>query len=133
MAWKTELAGKFKNSTFFGKEDEITLPSSATAGYSSVIEFMQPDTKNEHKYVTFGANASAVSGTNLDIALMGADTSGGTKYLLLDALVADITTTGRISAVVDLNLYPAPYYYIRHTSDADESANTVDYFITYSV
>lgn len=131
MAWVSKLTGKFKKTMAFAKETKITLPSSATTEYSSEIDFLKPNLKNNNYYVTFGANASAVSGTNIDIALYGADVSGGTKYLLKDALVADITATGRVSAVVDLNQYPAPYYYIAHTSDVDESANTIDYFITF--
>jgi hypothetical protein len=71
-------------------------------------------------------NASAVSGTNLDISLHGTWEAGGSKVTLVsDALVADITATGNNVDILDLNAYPMPYYYIGWTADADESANTI--------
>ena len=105
--------------------ESYTLPSSATIGYSSVIK-KQPDMSKANKYVTCTFNASAVSGTNLDIALYGSDTEAGTtKFLLKDAVVADITATGTVAGQVDLNAYPAAYYFLAWTADADESANTI--------
>ena len=106
--------------------ETYTLPASATTEYTTVIKDFMPDGAFLNRYVTFFFNASAVTGTNLDIALYGADTEAGTKYLLLDAVVADITATGATAAVIDLNAYPAPYYFLSWTSDVDESANTVD-------
>lgn len=107
-------------------EETKTLPSSATTEYSSEIDFLRfRDLSKEHEYVTFVINPSGVSGTNLDIALYGANESGGTKFLLKDALVADITAAGAVASVIDLKAYPAPYYYVAWTSDADESANTI--------
>jgi len=129
--WTTKLVGKFKNRNTYAREDNITLPSSATTGYSSEIDFLQPRLKNNNFYVNFSAKASAVSGTNIDIALYGANESGGTKYLLLDAVVADLTDGTIKQNVIDLNQYPAPYYYLAYTTDADESANTIEFVITY--
>lgn len=122
MAWtKTSVANK----GILLLEETYTLPSSATTEYTTEIDDMWPNGEaNRYIQVTF--NASAVSGTNLDIALYGAATTGGTKYLLLDAVVADITATGTVAASVDLNAYPAPYYYFAWTSDIDESSNTID-------
>ena len=106
--------------------ESYTLPSSATTEYSSVIKKVKPNLDNANRYVEIGFNASAVTGTNLDIALYGSDTEAGTsKYLLKDAIVADITATGWSFGQVDLNAYPAPYYFLAWTSDADESANTI--------
>ena len=110
----------------------ITLPSSATIGYTPVIEFLGIRKDTEKKYVTIVATASAVSGTNVDLSLYGSLTATGEKFLLLDlnSIVADITNSAKTKAgVLDINAYPAPYYYLAHTTDADESANT----ITYSV
>ena len=106
--------------------EQYTLPASATTEYSSVIKDFQVDGNQVSRYVTFTLNASAVTGTNLDIALYGASTEAGSKYLLKDAIVADITATGIVAGIHDLNLYPAPYYFIAWTSDVDESANTID-------
>lgn len=109
--------------------ETYTLPSSATTEYSSVIDANKnvgPDFRNNNRYVTFTLNASAVSGTNLDIALYACDSDGSNPVLLLDAVVADITATGLVAGVVDLNHYPAQFYVIGWTSDVDESANTID-------
>ena len=123
MSWVKQTEPK-TSKTLVAKELTITLPSSATTEYGSEIDFLTPD-----HYVSFGFNASAVSGTNLDIALYGAYESGGTKYLLKDAVVSDITATGLVFGGVDLQSYPAPYYYLAWTSDANEVANTIDCFI----
>lgn len=106
-------------------QETYTAPSSATTEYSTVIDFLHPDPSVTNKNVLLTVAASAVSGTNFDVALYGSDESGGTKYLLLDAVVADITTTAPGVKILDLNAYPAPYYYIAWTADADEDANTI--------
>ena len=107
-------------------QETSTLPSSATTEYTAEIDFFSFDQEITNKNVTVILNASAVSGTNLDISLHGAWEAGGSKFTLVsDALVADITATGNNVDVLDLNAYPAPYYYIGWTSDADESANTI--------
>lgn len=106
--------------------ESYTLPSSATTEYSTVISRFRPSADNTNRYVQFQFTASAVSGTNLDIALYGSDTSAGTvKYLLKDAVVANITDTTTAAGIVDLNAYPAPYYFVAWTADANESANTL--------
>ena len=107
-------------------QESYTLPASATIGYSTEIDFFSFDPKLANKNVTIVLNASAVSGTNLDISLHGAWEKGGSKVTLVsDALVADITATGNNVDILDLNAYPMPYYYIGWTADADESANTI--------
>jgi hypothetical protein len=109
-----------------------TCPASATVGYGSEIDFLKLDPENNNRYISVLCSASAVTGTNLDIALYGAHTSGGTKFLLVDAIVADITNSAKTAGGrVDLNAYPAPYYYIGWTADADESANTITVSIAY--
>jgi len=112
---------------FLVANETYTLPSSATTEYSSVIDFLKWRYKgNQNEYATFTFNASAVSGTNLDIALYGSNTEAGTvKYLLKDAVVADITATGTVAGVIDIKAYPAPYYFLAWTADGDESANTI--------
>ena len=117
---------KRSENTYLVAEEDYTLPSSATTEYSSEIDFIKAinrDTQSE--YVSFVITVDAVSGTYLDIALYGAYESGGTKFLLKDAVVADITGAGTSAGIVDIKAYPAPYYYIGWTSDADESANTL--------
>ena len=107
-------------------QETYTLPASATIGYSTEIDFFSFDPKIANKNVTVVLNASAVSGTNLDISLHGAWEKGGSKVTLVsDALVADITATGNNVDILDLNTVPMPYYYVGWTADADESANTI--------
>ena len=92
----------------------------------SFSSFFSFDSKLANKNVTIVLNASAVSGTNLDISLHGAWEKGGSKVALVsDALVADITATGNNVDILDLNTVPMPYYYVAWTADADESANTI--------
>ena len=112
------------NKMLLAKETYV-LPSSATIGYSSVIDFLIPDAEHANKKVLITFNVTALSGTNLDMALYGSDSIGGTKVLLLDAIVADITVTGANPVILDLNAYPAPYYYLAWTADQDEKANSI--------
>ena len=105
--------------------ESYTAPSSATTEYSTVINKIKCRSDGTNQYVSFTLQASAVSGTNFDIAIYGAMTSGGTKFLLKDALVADITDTTKAVGTIDVNAYPAPFYYIAWTADANESANTI--------
>ena len=107
-------------------QETYTLPESATIGYSTEIDFFSFNSELANKNVTVVLNASAVSGTNLDISLHGTWEKGGSKVALVsDALVADITATGNNVDILDLNSYPMPYYYVAWTADADESANTI--------
>jgi len=103
-----------------------TLPASATIGYSSEINAIKPKLDGTVQNVGFSLTPTAVTGTNLDIALYGANKAGGTKYLLKDALVADLTVDGeKVTGFIDVNQYPAPFYYVAWTADANESANSI--------
>ena len=107
-------------------QEAYTLPSSATLEYSSEIDFFSFDSSLANKKVAVILNASAVSGSNLDISLYGTWEAGGSKVTLVsDTLVTDIAATGNNVDILDLNAYPMPYYYIGWTADADESANTI--------
>ena len=107
-------------------QETYTLPASATIAYSTEIDFLKFDASLANKNVAVILNASAVSGTNLDISLHGTWEAGGSKVTLVsDALVADITATGNNVDILDLNTVPMPYYYVGWTADADESANTI--------
>jgi hypothetical protein len=126
MAWVRTTVNRMAVAT----EAAAALPASATTEYSSVITFLPILRRaNEHEYATISATVSTVTGTNVDIGLYGSVTAAGTvKFLLLDAPIADFTTGA--SAVtkcgtIDLKAYPAPYYFIGWTADANESANTI--------
>lgn len=124
MAWTPDT----QNDVPQYKELLITLPASATTEYSSEIDFIRPCLDQEHMWVAFIAHPSAITGTNLDIALYGTWTTAGTKVLLKDAIIADLTADDTpVVGLVDMNLYPCPYYYIAHTSDVDEKANNISY------
>ena len=123
MAWtKTNLRNKQAHDT-----ETYTLPASAVAGYSSVIDWVNVDRSNDHNWVSLKFHPTAITGTNLDIALYGSDTlAGTTKYLLKDAIVADLTADDTVvCGNIDFNLYPSPYYFLAWTADVNESANTI--------
>ena len=116
--------------------ETVTQAASATYAYSSVIDFLKPKGDGQARYVSLFAEASAVSGTNIDISLWGAYTSGGTKFLLVDApgSIADLTNAAKTAgASFNIEAYPAPYYYIGMLADVNESANTVTLSITPEV
>ena len=116
-------------------KETYTLPDFADAvgrEYSSVIDMFRPNLKNANRYIMVGVKPSAVTGTNLDIALYGSWTRSGTKVLLVDAIIADITTVNPgvwVFGQVDLNAYPFPYYFIAWTADLDESANEIEVLV----
>jgi len=58
---------------------------------------------------------------------------GTNKYLLLDAVVADITTGVATwkAAAVDINAYPAAYYFLAWTTDQTEAANPITVHVHY--
>lgn len=128
MAWSKTLKAPLRTIA----TETCTLPASATTGYSSVIDFMTPD-GNPTRYISVLAVVSAVSGSeNIDFALYGAMTPTGSKFLLKDAVVADLTNASKIGGgVVDLNAYPAPYYFIGFLANADESGSTVALSLYY--
>jgi len=121
MAW----AKKTRNG--MGTQQEVvTQASSATYAYSSAIDFWKVKGDGKARYITISAVASAVTGTNIDVSLWGAFTSGGTKFLLLDAPIADLTNAAKSAGgSVNIEAYPAPYYFIGMLADANESSNTV--------
>ena len=127
------LAPKTTNGFSVVQETGVTLPSSATTEYGSEIDTVKyglnADFSTLNKYVAFRVKVSAVSGTNFDIAIYGAWTSGGTKFLLKDAPVADIVAATASIAVLDVNaaIGLAPFIYVAWTADADEDANTIEY------
>lgn len=105
-------------------EETISLVDTAKA-YTAEIDFVGPDPSREFKYVLVEIVASAVTGTNLDVALEGAVRKSGTLTVLLDAIVADITDTTPALARLDLNEYSAMVYKFSFLSDTDETANSV--------
>jgi len=122
MAWTKTTANKL-----LLMSESYTLPSSATTGYSTVIKEVGPDSSKETQNVTFTFLTSALSTGNLDMQLWGSDTEAGTtKFLLKDTIVTDIVNgDGTSACVIDLNDYPAPYYFIGWLAAGDEDANTI--------
>lgn len=132
MTWSTPVT---ENNVAYFKEETITLPSATGTEYTSVIDFLDfVLTPSHNGYIELTVTTSSVSGSDIDIVLYGSFTSTGTtKTQLLDAPVADFSTSA--SAVtkvgsVNLKAYPYPYYWFGHTVAANESANTISYYIT---
>ena len=122
MAWTI----KTENSMLV-KTETVTGPN-VTVVYSSEISTIGPDLSREKRYITIGAKASASFTSDGVIQLYGAFSSGGTKFALCD--VDTTLTTILESFPIDLNAYPAPYYYIGVKSTGNNSAKTVDLYIT---
>ena len=129
MAWTNVSPPSDSKSENLAQTETYTLPATGT-GYSSVISKFCPNLSNNNRWIAVTLNASAVSGTNLDIALYGAHTETGTKFLLKDAVVADITATGINVGLIDLNAYPATFYFLSWLVDASEVANTIAVTVT---
>lgn len=127
MAWTLKTVKDMLYAT-----ETSTLPSGAVIGYSSEIDFIRMGPYGGLRFVRFALNATAVSGSNLDVALYGAYKSGGTKVEVLNPLVSDITATGEVasSTALDMFLYPFPFYYVGWLADADESANSITVTLT---
>jgi len=122
MAW----ARKTRND--LGGQQEVLTGATTGTAYSSVIDFLKPRCDGTTQYVTLSVVASAISGTDIDIMLYGSvDSAGTSKYLLLDCLDMTIVTGAK---VIDINAYPAPYYFISQTVQASEAANTLTVNIT---
>lgn len=125
MAWSV----KSVNGMLVASE-AVTLAGSATYAFTSQIDFI-PLGSLANKYITLTCEASAVSGTNVDISLHGYGTSGtagAATNVLVDApgSIGDVTNAAKIKqACFDIKPYPAPYYRIGLLCDADEDANTM--------
>jgi len=107
------------------KKEVITLPSSTGSAYSSVIDFVGPNTLHEHAYVNMTFKASAISGTNIDLVLFGSETTSSADAVDTGYSIAALTDATVLLKNVDLNQYGFPYYFIKYTVDADEDANTL--------
>ena len=106
-------------------EETITGPN-ATTVYSSEISEVIPSFNLANKKIGIYLKASAVA-TDLTVDIYGSYTSGGTKVKLAsNVLSGNIGTTSPSFYALDVNAYPAPYYYIAIVSTADNSSNTVD-------
>lgn len=122
MAWT-----KRSNKGVAFLDETYTLPSSAVREYSSVIVEMLPDPKRQNRYISVAMYPSAITGSDLDIALYGSvDRSGTDKFQLVDAVLTDLTVDATwVVGLIDLNAYPAPFYFLAWLPDVNESANTI--------
>jgi hypothetical protein len=102
----------------------VTGATDTTQTYLPVITFMT-NSLNRHRHVFLNFYFPVVTGTNIDVAIYGSMTPTGTKFLLLDAPVADITTAGAAKGTeFDVNAYPAPYYWVSLIYDGNNGGNT---------
>lgn len=125
MAWKKNIDTLTRGSGVYW-EETLTLPGGAAQTvYTAEIGFIGVSPTKTRSKVLIEVVASAVSGTNVDVALVGAYTKSGTKTTLVAALVAALTDATPALASVDLNDEAAMVYYISFLADADESANNV--------
>lgn len=108
------------------KRQEVITLVNATTVFSSAIDFLHLRRRFPQNVVTVLIQASAVSGTNVDVNLYGSDTLAGTTKRLLEAnFVTALTDGTEAIATFDAGAQPWPYYFFRFETDADETANTV--------
>ena len=120
LAWAKQTTGNFGDLVL---KTIITNSTTAAKSYTPVINAAKFNNTAKRTIGIFVEGSTLSGGGNLDFALEGSDTEAGTvKYILLDAVVADLTTGVAGYGTVDLNAYPAPYYFISVLPDADESA-----------
>jgi len=107
------------------QKEVITLPAEAGSAYSSVIDFVGPNELKDNRYVNITFQASAVSGTNVDLALFGSETTDSADAVDTGFSIAALTDATVLLKNINLNQYGFPYYFIKYTADADESSNTL--------
>ena len=129
MAWKHSTIGSFGDRV--SVDSALAAPASAIAVYTPEIDFI-PLSKHPTRFISILClGTGTVTSTHVEVALYGSATPGGTKFLLADNIVTALTNSVKVQgAVLDLNLYPAPYYYISFTSDGDDTTSTALVYTT---
>lgn len=103
---------------------EVVTLGDTTTVYSSAITRM--NLRPVGSVIIILLQASAVTGTNVDINLYGSDTEAGTvKRLITTDLVTALADTTEAIAYVTVSDKPWPYLFLSFLSDADETLNTV--------
>jgi len=122
MSWTTISA----NGLVVSSEDFV-LPDTTT-DYMSEVSFLKVDPTTESKNVTIVGTMDSGAVKEVGLDLYGAYEAGGTKFLLK----SDVFTVFAIgdkdtrAGVIDINDYPAPYYYLGATTgDTEVSTLTV--------
>ncbi len=129
MAWSTTKATE---NQMLLQTETVTLVASGTA-YTSVIDFIHMGPYGGSRWMRLAATPTAITGSDLDVNLLGSYTRTGAKIELKDAVIADMTsdaTEVATATALDMWLYPMPYYYVGFLADADATGNTVAVTIT---
>jgi hypothetical protein len=122
MAWNNNGIGKGENGLAVFTET-ITGPNSATV-YSSLIDGLRPNFQVNNRWITVAAVKSASAVGTITIQLYGSFTRTGTKVLLKTDVITSLTNAVK-TGLLDLNAFPAPYYYIAVLSNGNDSNGTV--------
>ena len=124
MAWKHTNIGTFGDRVSI--ETAIAAPASAIPVYSTEIDFLPIHPRHPNRYISILAEGTGdVTSTHVEVALYGSAVAGGTKFQLVDNIVTALTNAAKTAgARLDLNDYPAPFYYIAFTSDGDDTTGT---------
>jgi hypothetical protein len=100
----------------------IAAPDTDTT-FSDVIKEIKPDFTNNNRFINVSAILSASATGAVTVDLYGSNDEAGTSKYQLKANIISSLTNAVQAAVVDLNAYPAPYYFIGVQSDGDDSAH----------
>ena len=117
-----------KNDGLLVSEDAITGPNNTTA-YSTQLLDLKPDTNKTTNKVLIAIKASGAFTTNGTMDIYGSwsptnQESLGEKFQLVDNALSGNISTAWQTYVLDLNAFPAPYYYVAVHSTGDNSGKT---------
>lgn len=120
MSWlnKTGNGVGYKQETF-----DLSVAGNGQ-GFGSVINFIKLKFNQATQYVTFAFDITTITGTNVDVAIYGAFKAGGTKFLLTDAIVADLKSSD-LACTLNMLAIPAPVYYLSFIGDNAETGNSI--------
>lgn len=111
-----------------------TIDGKSTAkAYTAEIDFFKMGPYGGVRWLRVAATPDTITGSNYDVTLEGAYESGGTKVVLKDEIIADMTVDGaEVATTVAWDLWstPMPFLYLAFLSDTDETSNEIAITLT---
>jgi hypothetical protein len=121
MAWTKKTIGSFGDQLY--QETGLTAAAAAGAVYSPEMQ-IPIDANRTTRYISvLCEQTGSITSASITVALWVAFVQGGQKFKVADNIVTALTNAAKTQGNrLDLNAYPAPYYYIGYTSTANDSA-----------
>lgn len=109
------------------------LAGSATTTYTAVMDFLEYNARSGGvQGVTVTGEATAVSGTDVNIHLFGSFNNNTANAIKLIDSVVTVTNGVKASGTFDLRSYPVPYLWLGVQTDTDESGNDITIYVHYA-